>query len=139
MTPAPRRRLGRDGMLLAVMLSVPVLVLLGFRVAAAPADPPPVEERPLQLTTDGTSSTPTPSSTSTGPTSTSSTSTPTSSSTSDPTSTTTTRPSTTRPSTSASTRPTWTPTPSWTSRTDAPAPTYDDDDDGADDDENDDD
>ncbi len=134
MTPAPRRRLGRDGMLLAVMLSVPVLVLIGFRVAAAPADPPPVEERPLQLTTDGTSSTPTPSSTSTGPTSTSSTSTPTSSSTSDPTSTTT-----TRPSTSASTRPTWTPTPSWTSRTDAPAPTYDDDDDGADDDEYDDD
>lgn len=133
MTPAPRRRLGRDGMLLAVMLSVPVLVLIGFRVAAAPADPPPVEERPLQLTTDGTSSTPTPSSTSTGPTST-----PTSSSTSDPTSTTT-----TRPSTSASTRPTWTPTPSWTSRTDAPAPTYDDDDDGdddgADDDEYDDD
>lgn len=64
MTPAPRRRLGRDGMLIAVMLSVPVLVLLGFRVAAAPADPPPVEERPLQLTTDGTSSTPTPSSTS---------------------------------------------------------------------------
>ena len=105
-------------MLLAVMLSVPVLVLLGFRVAAAPADPPPVEERPLQLTTDGTSSTPTPSSTSAS-----------------------TRPTwtPTPSSTSASTRPTWTPTPSWTSRTDAPAPTYDDDDDGADDDEYDDD
>ena len=122
MKPTPRRRIGRDGMLLAAMLCVPLLVLLGFRVAAAPSDPPPVEERPLQLTSETTQPR-------------SATSTPTSSS---PTTTkpTTTKPPTPKPSTPkpSTTRPTWTPTPDVTSRTQSPVPSYDDDDDDGDDD-----
>ncbi|UUZ43762.1 hypothetical protein LP422_13215 [Janibacter limosus] len=69
MSSSPRRRIGRDGILLAVMLCVPLLVLPGFRVAAAPSAPPPVEERPIQLISD--TSTPRPTSTSPSPTTTS--------------------------------------------------------------------
>lgn len=127
------RRVGRDGLLLAALLCVPLLVLLGFRVAAAPSDPPPVQERPLQLTTG------------TGPSGSASPTSPRTSSTSSPSSTSPpTPPRTSSPTpSSTSSRPTWTPPPSVTTRTQAPVPTYDDDaddvgDDG-DDDEHDDD
>lgn len=136
MSSSPRRRIGRDGILLAVMLCVPLLVLLGFRVAAAPSAPPPVEERPIQLISD--TSTPRPTSTSPSPTKTSPTTTSPSKKSTTKTSTkkapSTTAPRTTQPQPAAP-RTTWTPTrtPTWTSQTNAPSYGDDDDDDGDDD------
>lgn len=59
------RRVGPEGLLLTALLCVPVLVLLGFRVAAAPAELPAVQEGRVRLSTPSTSSSMTPSPTST--------------------------------------------------------------------------